>query len=447
MEASFFLANISIGHPPQEQIVLLDTGSSMLWIADTACTTSQGEKGCTPPPAKAFVPAHSKTADVGGAVAPLVYADSSSITGVLLTDTVHLSGEAFSHIPMLLAKRIDRGSSIGQGTMGLEFGGEVVTGLGSFVDAAFPQRGNLASIQVHTSLPDPHVFLSEEHTSDAFRFSSDMFTEDNSKWYASLRAIGMSTQTSGSLWTHDFSRSDPLGAPALLDTGSAAVRVGSDVFRGIVSSLPDCRQSSRFAALDCACEDPLPTLSLSFEAYESRRAGLDLGASFLVCVPPEAYISRAPGGRCHLHIVDAGQPHEVFGHEAIVLGMPVLKAVHFAYDVNRRVVGFAASASCTDPRDAWIFRNGQSISLLTVVVLTAVGLLLYSPSAREHSWKLLCPCSGRSDRGVRLLDESPSSELTAVSAEETRARRLARFMNAPSAAQEGGSLTGHASSV
>lgn len=447
MEATFFLANVSVGNPPQEQIVLLDTGSSMLWIADVACMNSQRGNSCAPPPARAFVPADSKTADVGGAVKPLVYADSSTITGVLLTDTVHLNGEAFPRIPMLLAKSTNGGSSIGQGTMGLEFGGEDGLGLNSFVDAAFPQRGSLGSIQVFTSRPNPHVLLSEEHNSDGLRFSSGTFTIDNSKWYASLRAIGLSTESSGSLWTHDFSSSDPLGAPALLDTGSAAIRVGSDIFRGIVSSLPDCKVPTRFSPLDCACGDPLPTLSLSFEAYESRWAGFDLGKSFRVCVPPEAFVSIVPGGRCHLHIVDGGPQHKVFGHEAIVLGMPVLQSVDFAYDVNRRVVGLAASANCTDPRDSWISRNGQSIGLLAVVIFAAVWFLLHSPSTRERIWKLLCRCSGRSDREVRLLDENPSSELTAVNAEETRARRLAHFMSAPSSVQEDGSLTVDASSV
>jgi len=335
----------------------------------------------------------------------------------------------------------------GQGTMGLEFGGEGALEVGSFVDAVFPQRGSLGSIQVFTSSPDPHILLSEAHSSDVLRFSSGTFTSDNSKWYASLRAIGLSNEASGSLWTHDFNRNDPLGAPALLDTGSAAIRVGSEVFRGIVSSLPDCKLSTRFSPLDCACGDSLPTLSLSFEAYESRRAGFDFGNSFRVCVPPEAYVSIAPGGRCHLHIIDGGLQHTVFGHEAIVLGMPVLKSVDFAYDVNRRVVGLVASATCTDPRDSWIVRNGPSISLLAVVILAAVWFLLYSPSTRDRIWTLLCQCSGRSDRDVRLLDENPSSELTAVNVEETRARRLAHFMSAPSTAQEVGSLAGDANCV
>lgn len=416
----FFLANISVGTPPQELHVMLDTGSSQLWIADSSCTTPE-KAPC--PTERTFQLSTSKTAELGGPSKPIEYMDGNKVEGKLLRDTVLLGGVPFERAPMLLAKHVG-GLIIGSGILGLEFDKEKHDGeqepLQGLLEAAFSKTSTLSSLQIKAHGEHPEVILNDAgQISSNLRFSADTYTSQSSKWYGSLRAMGLSVSGTQSVWNFDFNHLDSFGAAALLDTGSAAIRVGSDVFRSLVASLPDCK-TEKNVGTHCACGEKekaswggavFPSLSLSFEAHGNwRMFGFDAGNSFVVCVPPEAYVQRGSNGRCRLLIADAGYPFRVFDHDGVVIGMPVLSAVDSAWDVKRRLVGLEAAqpGTCVNPRDSVItriVRPGNVMMLLLVVwgIYYAVQNLHSCAGVRRC---LAVISSFRSSRREpRLLDE------------------------------------------
>lgn len=417
----FFFANISVGSPPQDFNVMLDTGSAALWIVDSTCTllgTAAGSNHSTtestgvtrnwrlcPTEEHAFNSNVSQTAELGDRMKPVVYMDGKKVEGRLLRDTVRLGGIPFERTPLLLADHVS-GATLGSGLLGLEYKvgeskeGEVPSFLGSmFAQSAQPQSGDpLFLIYLKSSADPPEIVLERSPSQDqtgecqpghfgqncSMRFSADKFTtQSHGKWYGSLRALGFSAN-SQLLWNNDFNAEDSAGAPALFDSGAGAIRVSSVVLTGMMKTLPDCKKDSDSnSRWHCACGDEetkswggaiFPSLSLRFESYENTRIlGIDTGGSFLACVPPEAFVVRKEG-RCYLSIVDGGYPHEVFGHEAVVLGMPILQALDVAYDVERGILGLqsAPEGTCENPSRSIVYRIFQPGNIL-VAGLLAMG--------------------------------------------------------------------------
>ncbi|KAL8932191.1 MAG: hypothetical protein Q9216_006931 [Gyalolechia sp. 2 TL-2023] len=85
-----YLANISIGTPPQDFIVQLDTGSSDLWIPSARSDLCQSQDCST---TGAFIYQRSTTFDSTGEDWEISYGDNSAYAGVLVEDTVTF-GEA-----------------------------------------------------------------------------------------------------------------------------------------------------------------------------------------------------------------------------------------------------------------------------------------------------------------------------------------------------------------
>merc|ERR1712113_1137509 len=113
-------------------------------------------------------------------------------------------------------------------------------------------------------------------------------------------------------------------------------------------------------------------------------------------------------------------PHQVFGHEGLVLSMPVLRAVDFAYDVQRRVVGLKShreTEACPSPRDSWPLRHATALLMLILVSIALVT------SARNRMRNFFGRCCRWPRREARMLDED--NEFRLLDAEEAREARLA----------------------
>jgi len=206
--------------------------------------------------------------------------------------------------------------------------------------------------------PRPRLLLGAEshegpRKEGGVRYLSTIFTARSSRWYASVRAIGLSQgKDSPSLrWNLDFNKHAPYGAPALFDSGSAALRVGSVVYSRLLSAMPNGCQRAKTGGTRCPCtaasiQDEFPTISISFEALRTFRVlGLDSGDDTIVCIPPHAYVSYDRDSHCHVAIVDGGPRHIMFGYEAVVLGVPFFRSAAVVLDVERRALALGPALS------------------------------------------------------------------------------------------------------
>lgn len=118
---SSYLGQVSIGTPAQNFLVVLDTGSSDLWVASTGCSSCSAS---TP----AFDTSKSSTiaqvtTSSGQAAAVTIHYGSGSVAGLIATDVVTMGGFTNTAQGMLVATQLTSGLLDGDasGIMGLAF--------------------------------------------------------------------------------------------------------------------------------------------------------------------------------------------------------------------------------------------------------------------------------------------------------------------------------------
>ncbi|ODN83728.1 hypothetical protein L202_01820 [Cryptococcus amylolentus CBS 6039] len=110
----WYLGAVNIGTPPQELLLVLDTGSADLWAAGAACgSCGNGER---------FDPTASSTYQQTDGAFAIAYG-SGSVSGNLGTDVVELAGFSLPNISFSIANQASNGliSAPVSGIMGLAF--------------------------------------------------------------------------------------------------------------------------------------------------------------------------------------------------------------------------------------------------------------------------------------------------------------------------------------
>ncbi|CAK5273019.1 unnamed protein product, partial [Mycena citricolor] len=110
-----YIGSVSIGTPPQTFSVILDTGSSDLWVVDSQCLSCGGGSSFTSSSSSSFLQSSSQSVEI-------VYG-SGQVAGTVATDTVSMGSLSVSSQGFLLAEQLTQNLIQGQvsGLIGLAF--------------------------------------------------------------------------------------------------------------------------------------------------------------------------------------------------------------------------------------------------------------------------------------------------------------------------------------
>ncbi|KAG2074048.1 acid protease [Suillus decipiens] len=119
---SSYSAVVSIGTPPQSFDVVLDTGSSDLWVATSSCTYCESPNSCTNCASTQFTTSKSSTFESSSSSLQITYG-SGAVQGDPAKDTVTFGGFTVTQQEFLAVSEITSGllDSVLSGIMGLGF--------------------------------------------------------------------------------------------------------------------------------------------------------------------------------------------------------------------------------------------------------------------------------------------------------------------------------------
>ena len=122
-EGPSYAATITVGSNKQQQTVIVDTGSSDLWVVDSAAVCQVTYPGQSPTFCKqdgTYKPSSSTTSQNLGKAFSIRYEDGSSSQGTVYKDTVGLGGASITNQQFADVTT----TSVDQGILGIGFTGD-----------------------------------------------------------------------------------------------------------------------------------------------------------------------------------------------------------------------------------------------------------------------------------------------------------------------------------
>jgi hypothetical protein len=298
-----YVGPISIGTPPQNFIVVFDTGSSNLWVPSTSCT----DAGCEGK--DKYNAAGSSTYRANGKGISIQYG-TGSMTGILDQDTINLDGTAITNYVFGAATQLANffeGQPM-DGILGLAYPSIAADSVTPVFDAMIAQglvSNPVFGVYLDSSNGNSGSQIQFGGTDSTYYTGSFVYTPVSQQTYWSVNvegfSVGGSTVACGS------------GCNGIVDTGTSLL-VGP--YAGITAIL-----NALNVASDCSNYDSLPTLTITLQ-------GVQLGLS------PAIYVERA-GGQCAPLIQGA------LGTPMYILGDTVIRGYYLEFDRGNNRVGFA----------------------------------------------------------------------------------------------------------
>ncbi|RPD78625.1 acid protease [Lentinus tigrinus ALCF2SS1-7] len=336
---SSYIGQVTIGTPPQSFKIVLDTGSSDLWVAATECLSC----GQTPP----FDPTKSSTIQqvtgLGGQAQTItIRYGSGRVDGILASDTVSMSGFTVNPQRLVVVEQMTDGLLDGDvsGIMGLAFEALASTQATPFWQALVNSNqfnSPEISFWLARHLDDVNPAVEEAGGvmtlggTNSSLFSGDIefnsLVNDGPPSFWMLELTGVTVQGK--------SVSVPTGSSALsaIDTGTTLIGGPSDAVQAIYSAVPGAQalngQMEGFFAFPCSTKVDI-SMAFGGKLWPISEADMNLGT-----VSP---------GMCLGGIFDLTLGSSVGsggGNPTWVVGDTFLKNVYSVFRANPAAVGFA----------------------------------------------------------------------------------------------------------
>ncbi|EME84361.1 uncharacterized protein MYCFIDRAFT_152578 [Pseudocercospora fijiensis CIRAD86] len=386
-----YFADVKIGTPPQSMQVLIDTGSSNLWVPSTNAATCRNYT-C---PAGAF------NGNMSSSFAPatgapkyhIMYGDGSIVDGIYASDTVSVGNATLTNFTIGYADEVQVSPNVMNGAqygiMGVSYEGEETGACpdgyapcnGSYVIPTVPdalyRSGAIGSRSYSLYLDD----VVEQKGSilfgavDTAKFSGDLVTMatithqgpegdglngDYVEQGLYLSSAAMTINgTSTQITTDGYSN------PVLLDSGAAAITLPKKVYNAVSELLPSdlivTYQGSAAVFCDQSAYDL--TLTLGFTGADDKNTTVDVPLREIL-VPlytDESYNSTTlatKDGRaiCSINLASGADG------EQLTVGDPLLRAAYVFYNLDEKTISIAKPTYFADQENI-VPVNGSTPSL------------------------------------------------------------------------------------
>ncbi|XP_029428185.1 gastricsin-like isoform X2 [Rhinatrema bivittatum] len=338
MDMSYY-GEISIGTPPQNFLVLFDTGSSNLWVASTYCQS----QACTNHPL--FSPNQSSTYTSNQQQFSIAYG-TGSLTGILGYDTVTIENTSIEQQEFGLSVSEPGYSFVYasfDGILGLAYPSISVANATTVLEGMMQE--NLLNAPIFSvylkglgedsfsgSGEDASGSSSQEESlyggevifggTDPTLYTGDIYwTEvtEQAYWQIAIEEFAINGQATG--WCSQ-------GCQGIVDTGTSLLTVPEQYMDDLLASIGAEKNESGESVLMCSEIQTMPTISFTIN-----------GAS--LPLTPSAYVLQS-NGTCFLGISSTYVPSQN-GQPLWILGDVFLREYYTIFDFGNNQIGFAAA--------------------------------------------------------------------------------------------------------
>nr|BAM46128.1 pepsinogen C [Cynops pyrrhogaster] len=320
MDMSYY-GEISIGTPPQNFLVLFDTGSSNLWVASTYCSSSACTNHAT------FNPSQSSTYTSNNQKFSIQYG-TGSLTGILGYDTVSIQGITITQQEFALSVN-EPGTNFVyaqfDGILGLAYPSIAADGATTVMEGMMNQGLLSQNIfgfylgQQGSQSGGELVFGGVDSNYYTGQITWTPVTQQM-YWQIGISGFGVNGQPTG--WCGQ-------GCQGIVDTGTSLLTAPGQYIAALMQEIGATQDSNGEYVVSCSNIDSLPTLSFT------------IGGTSLP-LPPSAYILQN-NGECSVGIMPTYLPSQN-GQPLWILGDVFLRQYYSIYDVTNNQVGFATAA-------------------------------------------------------------------------------------------------------
>ncbi|ORX59540.1 acid protease [Hesseltinella vesiculosa] len=357
---------IDIGTPPQKFTMNIDTGSSDLWVASTACPASS----C---PVPLYSSAQSSTANITSSAVSIIYGLGSA-NGTYVKDTVTIGGlsvqqqqfGSMNAVDMMFVQNgqpIDDGKVKSSGLLGLAFdgliAGDLRTAYPTVMDSLINQNliaQPLFSIYLNyinatgwageliLGGTDASKYTGQISYAPVVTFSTSASSGTNGTYlYWAVPAQGISLTTGSQNPPTTTATTFPKPLVAVVDTGSTLSYLPANVLSAILTALgnnyvmPSPTSQGLYQLWNCNVPDFVLTINIQLA---TSLTGGATGTTTTLTVKASDLVQ--PGnGYCYLGVTDntslAGSPIDM------LLGDSFLRNSYLVFDIGQKRVGFAPS--------------------------------------------------------------------------------------------------------
>jgi len=400
-----YYANVTMGSPPQDQVVIIDTGSSDLYLDASSAEDCQqsGQNSCR---GGTFNPSSSSSYKV---VAPApafdtAFGDGSTASGPFASDMLGIGDVSISNVQFGLAQEVDSTTGYAVGLLGIGY---------SAIEATRNRYANVPEVLVETGLINSRlysVFLNDQRDiSGSILFGGI----DTSKYTGPLATLNLLPQLGGEVIdqfisvvtavnatiggkTHTiteggsadyaaYSGSDK-GMPVLLDTGSSGWSVDAEFYDKHFAPVFDFVRDDGL----CSCA----------HATSGDFVSLEFGGKVRIKVPASEFIipvydihTKQPvmfdpkNQACLVMISPLGPSESGFQ----TLGDAILRSMYLVYDLDNAQVSIAQASEddSAKPNIVTVQAGPSGVAKAVSSVITAAANSYYiAPAVTTGSFSV-----------------------------------------------------------